>query len=123
VAGVSETGFCPDCNHDRSAGDQVISFTPDHGWTAEFSMLVADAVAHGTDLADVPVIGWAVVERHYEGMLDGGHDREIQPVLLAEGEYPVTMREYVMDHNMDGVHTQITRSGPGEPGAWPGAVA
>jgi hypothetical protein len=121
---MSETGFCPDCNHDRSAGADMVSFTPDPGWVAECSAPLAGGEEpsggmgvlispDGTrwDTWTEPVIGWAVIEHHYEGMFDSGHERRMEPVLLAEGEFVETLREYLANRK-EGIHTRIIRSGP-----------
>jgi hypothetical protein len=98
------TGLCPDCGHEHTTGDDVLSFSPDTGWVAEFTMPLAEG-EQLHDLTEVrtpdgkrqgtwrePVIGWAVTEHHAEPF-DSGHWREIEPVLLDEAEHPVTMRE------------------------------
>jgi hypothetical protein len=117
--------FCPDCNHDRTPDEaEVLSFTPDRGWAAEFAMpmdegepLYGLSEMRGPDgrrwgTWTVPVIGWAVVRKHYEGLTESGHESRVEAVLLSEGEYPVPMSEYRADHNMQGVHTRITRDLP-----------
>lgn len=122
--------FCPDCNHVRSADTGVVvSFTPDQDWFAEFAAPLAPGKEpsgglglltgpDGTrwDSWRIPVIGWAVVEHHYEGHIELGHERAIEPVLLSEDQFPVTMTEYRKDHDMAGVHTRIARGRPPAPG-------
>jgi hypothetical protein len=119
--------FCPDCNHERAEGDQVISFTPDPGWIAEFAKVLGPGdenwdlgKMHGPDgrwwgIWHEPVIGWAVVERHYDKDAAAlGHDRRIEPVLLAENGIVITESEYRMDLRNEGagVYSRIIRGAP-----------
>jgi hypothetical protein len=129
--GGMSAGFCPDCNHDRSAGRQMISFAPDHGWMAEFTAPLAPGQPSGglgvltrpdgtrIDTWRVPVLGWAVTEHHYEGMFDAGHERHLEAVLLDEEGLLAPMSEY--REECRGVIS--ARIMPAAPGARPGAVA
>jgi hypothetical protein len=113
------TAFCTDCNHDRTTGDDVISFTPGTGWTAERAMLLAEGEPAEAGLTEVrapdgsrwamwheTVVGWAVVERHH----DGGHEREVEPVVLAEDQNTFTLTEYRSYHLSPRVRVRITRN-------------
>jgi hypothetical protein len=61
-----------------------------------------------------PVIGWAVVQRHFSGSAEFGHESRIEAVLLVEGEFPVTMTVHKEDLNMFGghAHARLVRAVP-----------
>ena len=116
--------LCTDCGRDRKPGDDVLSFTPDSGWVAEFTKpldpgeplygMTEQTAADGKrwGVWTEPVIGWAVVEQHF----DAGdlQQRVIEPVLLVEDAYPEPLYEYKLDRDMSMVRMRLIPA-PGPP--------
>jgi hypothetical protein len=113
--------FCADCGRERAEGGEVISFTPDYGWTVEFSLLLADGqrCQEPTERTDPDgsrwqvwseqMTGWAIVEQHFD---EGDrHQRDIEPVMLADDHYSETLSEYKLDHNVSKARICIKRAG------------
>ena len=53
--------FCPDCNHEREQGSQVISIAPADGWFAELQ------IGNGVELAPVLIALWSVEQQIFDG--------------------------------------------------------
>jgi hypothetical protein len=68
------------------ADQQVISFTLDPtDRVVEFTATGGES----PETWDVPLIGWAVVSQPFDPQ--GGAHTSLEPVVLEDGEYPVTL--------------------------------
>ena len=115
--------YCTDCGRDRTPDLwEVTGISPAEGWEAQFAVrLAGDQEPLPGDVAapdgsrwrmwSEPVIGWAVVLKHYEGAMYSGHESRIEPVLLAEDAYPVVMSDYQDERKHLRLHTRLVRAG------------
>lgn len=89
--------------------NSVISFTPDDGWEAVFIVPAADDPNIQLQGWTEPVIGWAVVvdlEEDGEGHTETG----LEPVLLVEDRYPVTLHWHLASMDQPHPRVRIQRS-------------
>lgn len=86
----------------------VLSFTPDAEcrWRAEFTTSGADG--RGDRGWAEAVIGWAVVVTFVD-TVTGTYSSEIQPVLLDEGRYAISMQRYLDARDQSNLEWRLVR--------------
>lgn len=84
----------------------VLSFVADRDWVVRFTK--SGANDQGVRSWSEHVIGWAV-EVVYVDEETGSYETGIYPVVLDEGQYPVTVREYLQNRTGMGLTWKLVR--------------